>query len=101
MTDTFAFTDTAETIADNPEGIARQQAAEARYDAAGEEYAEGARAILHSLYRRLTGAEIAHCQCAAGLREDMNGFNTDILDRLRSEFPREIAEAKAVLAALR
>lgn len=93
----FELTDTEETIADNPAGIARQEATEARYQAVLAEYAEDARAILHSLRRRLTGREIDHCECAAGLRDDMNGFDGEVIERLRNEFPREIAQAKGVM----
>lgn len=95
--ETFTFTDTEETIADNPTGIAAQEAAERAYQAYGDDLAEDARAILHGLRRRLTGREIDHCEAAAGLRDDIDGIDCCLIDRIRNQFPREIAESKALM----
>lgn len=95
--ETYTFTDTEDTIADNPAGIARQEAAELAYDAEAKELAIDARAILHSLRRRLTGTEIAHCEAAAGLRDDMTAINVSLIDSIRIHFSREIAEARELL----
>jgi hypothetical protein len=95
---TYTLTDTAETIADNPEGIAHQEAAEKDYAAYGADLRDDCLALLHSVSRRLSGHEIAMCQAAAGQRDDIKGIDCAVIDRLRAEFPREIAQAKEILA---
>lgn len=94
---TYTLTDTAETIADNPESIARQEAAEAAYAAYGQDLRDDCLALLHSVSRRLSGREIAMCEAAVGKRDDIQGIDCSVIDRLRSEFAFEIGEAKKVL----
>lgn len=66
----YTLTDTAETIADNPEGIARQEAEDAAYAAYGQDLRDDCLALLHSVRRRLSGHEIAMCEAATGKRDD-------------------------------
>lgn len=54
------------------------------------------KALLHSLHRRMTGREIAVCQAGAGMRDDIE-VDLEAIQRLRTEFSAEIAQAKRIM----
>lgn len=64
---------------------------DARHNAIGEDYARIARALLAKCFHLMTGREIDACQAAAGDYDDDEGFDTNTLDRLANQFPREIS----------
>ena len=65
---------------------------DAAYAAAGDEYGETARALLATVRRRLTGREEIECETAAGEDTGRIGFDCSVIDTLRNQFAREIAQ---------
>jgi len=78
---TFTFIDTEETLRHDPE-------AEAAYDAAGLEYQRLATALLDTVFRRMTGREIATCEAAASLDDS---FDVHVIARLVNQYAKEIS----------
>lgn len=67
---------------------------DAVYAAIGDDYATTAKAILARCRRFLTGREEIECETAAGEDTGKTGFDASLIDTLKNQFSREIAEWK-------
>ena len=64
---------------------------DAAYAAAGDQYASLARSLLATVRHLMTGYEIEQCENATGDHDDPDGFDCGCIDRLVTQFSREIA----------
>ncbi len=81
----YTLTDTEETIhPTTPEQ-------DAQYAAIGETYGELAKAILAIKLHTLTGLEEMECRTAAGEDTGRIGFDCAVIDRLATQFSKEIS----------